>query len=52
MIYSYIMILKTMRQSKVRGGKVNKVETKVTRMIAIMIIGKYYYTKLLNFISH
>lgn len=38
--HSYVMIIRTMKQNTIRSGKVNKVETKVTRMILVMIIGK------------
>ena len=37
--YSYFMVIKTMRQSTHLAGKVNKMEHKVTVMIASMIIG-------------
>ena len=37
--YSYFRIIKTMKDNALRAGRVNKIESKVTRMIAVMIIG-------------
>lgn len=37
--YSYSRIIKTMKENALRAGRVNKIENKVTRMIAVMIIG-------------
>lgn len=39
-IYSYIRIIKTMRDNALRSGRVNKVESRVTSMIFVMIIGE------------
>lgn len=39
-IYSYIRIIKTMRDNALRSGRVNKVENRVTSMIFVMIIGE------------
>ncbi|XP_070507688.1 vertebrate ancient opsin-like [Chironomus tepperi] len=36
--YSYSRIIKTMKENALRAGRVNKIESKVTRMIAVMII--------------
>lgn len=40
-VYSYIKIIKTMRENTLRSGRVNKVESRVTSMIFVMIIGKF-----------
>ncbi|KAG5672470.1 hypothetical protein PVAND_002597 [Polypedilum vanderplanki] len=37
-LYSYFKIIMTMKGNALRAGRVNKIETKVTLMIAIMII--------------
>lgn len=39
--YSYVKIVLTMRENTIRNGKVNKMETKVTMMIAVMILGEF-----------
>lgn len=40
-IYSYIKIIKTMKDNALRSGQVNKVESRVTSMIFVMIIGEF-----------
>jgi hypothetical protein len=41
-VYSYIKIIRTMRENTLRSGRVNKVESRVTSMIFVMIIGKFW----------
>lgn len=41
-VYSYIKIIRTMRENTLRSGRVNKVESRVTSMIFVMIIGKFH----------
>lgn len=41
-VYSYVKIIFTMRDTAVRSGRVNKVESRVTSMIFVMIIGENF----------
>ena len=40
-VTSYIQIIRTMRENNLRSGRVNKIESRVTSMIFVMIIGKF-----------
>lgn len=44
-VYSYVKIIRTMRENSVRSGRVNKVESRVTSMIFVMIIGEFQKKK-------
>lgn len=47
-IYSYIRIIKTMRDNALRSGRLNKAENRVTSMVFVMTIGEFSHLRTIS----